>query len=40
MFQKFDVLSTPDLAAARIARLRESFNPLGVDAVLVPRAND
>lgn len=40
MFQKFDVLSTPDLAAARIARLRESFNSLGVDAVLVPRADE
>ncbi|TDH34237.1 aminopeptidase P family protein [Pseudohoeflea suaedae] len=40
MFQKFDVLSTPDLAAARIARLREQFDRLGVDAVVVPRADE
>ncbi|MAY62455.1 MAG: X-Pro aminopeptidase [Rhizobiales bacterium] len=40
MFQKFDVLSTPDLAAARINRLRGSFDTLGVDAVLVPRADE
>ena len=40
MFQKFDVLSTPDLAAERIARLREQFDRLGVDAVAVPRADE
>ena len=40
MFQKFDVLSTPDLAAGRIARLRDTFEALGVDAVAVPRADE
>jgi Xaa-Pro aminopeptidase len=40
MFQKFDVLSTPDLAAGRIALLRDAFETLGVDAVAVPRADE
>ena len=40
MFQKFDVLSTPDLAAKRVALLRNSFRLLGVDAVAVPRADE
>ncbi len=40
MFQNFEVLSSPGLAADRVARLRASFDALGVDAVAVPRSDD
>lgn len=40
MFQKFDVLSSPEKAAPRIAALRQTFESLGVDAVAVPRADE
>jgi len=40
MFQKFDVLSSPEKAAPRIAALRQTFEALGVDAVAVPRADE
>jgi Xaa-Pro aminopeptidase len=40
MFQKFDVLSSPDQAAARLARLRSNFEAWGVDAVAVPRSDE
>jgi len=40
MFQNFEVLSSPDQAAKRLARLRESFAAWGVDAVAVPRSDE
>jgi Xaa-Pro aminopeptidase len=40
MFQNFEVLSSPDQAADRVARLREGFADLGVDAVAVPRSDE
>lgn len=40
MFQNFEVLSSPDQAAGRVARLREGFADLGVDAVAVPRSDE
>ncbi|MDF1609549.1 aminopeptidase P family protein [Hoeflea sp. YIM 152468] len=40
MFQKFEVLSSPDQAADRIARLRAGFDAAGIDAVAVPRSDE
>jgi Xaa-Pro aminopeptidase len=40
MLQSFDVLSSPEQAAARIARLRTQFGDWGVDAVAVPRSDE
>lgn len=40
MFQNFEVLSSPDQAADRVARLREGFAGSGVDAVAVPRSDE
>jgi len=40
MFQNFEVLSSPDQAAGRVARLREGFSQSGVDAVAVPRSDE
>ncbi|MBC7282939.1 aminopeptidase P family protein [Hoeflea sp.] len=40
MFQNFEVLSSPDQAAGRLARLRETFAASGVDAVAVPRSDE
>jgi Xaa-Pro aminopeptidase len=40
MLQSFDVLSSPEQAAARIARLRTQFEHWGVDAVAVPRSDE
>lgn len=40
MFQKFEVLSSPDQAAGRVARLRAGFDTWGVDAVAVPRSDE
>ncbi|OCW58645.1 aminopeptidase P family protein [Hoeflea olei] len=40
MFQNFEVLSSPDQAAGRLARLRATFASLGVDAIAVPRSDE
>ncbi|PWV99218.1 Xaa-Pro aminopeptidase [Hoeflea marina] len=40
MFQQFEVLSSPALARDRLARLRQCFDGLGVDAVAVPRSDE
>ncbi|MCY0095990.1 aminopeptidase P family protein [Hoeflea ulvae] len=40
MFQNFEVLSSPDQAAGRLARLRARFDASGVDAVAVPRSDE
>jgi Xaa-Pro aminopeptidase len=40
MFQNFEVLSSPDQAAGRVARLREGFAASGVNAVAVPRSDE
>lgn len=40
MFQSFDVTATPQFGKARVEALRASFDADGVDAVLVPRADD
>jgi Xaa-Pro aminopeptidase len=40
MFQTFDVLTDPSHAAPRLARLREAMKAQGVDAFLVPRADE
>ena len=40
MFQNFEVLSSPDQAAARVTRLRDGFQAAGVDAVAVPRSDE
>ncbi|WP_099864646.1 aminopeptidase P family protein [Pararhizobium haloflavum] len=40
MFQSFAVLSSPETGKARVADLRATFDALGVDAVLVPRADE
>lgn len=40
MFQQFAVLSSPALARDRLARLRKSFDALGVDAIAVPRSDE
>jgi Xaa-Pro aminopeptidase len=40
MFQSFDVTSTPQFGRERVAGLRASFDALGIDAFLVPRADE
>jgi Xaa-Pro aminopeptidase len=40
MFQSFDVTSTPQFGRERVAGLRAAFGPLGIDAFLVPRADE
>jgi Xaa-Pro aminopeptidase len=40
MFQSFDVTSTPQFGRERVAGLRASFDTLGIDAFLVPRADE
>ena len=40
MFQDFSSSSDPALGAERVARLRARLKPLGIDAVLVPRADE
>ena len=40
MFQSFDVTSTPQFGYERVAGLRAAFVPLGIDAFLVPRADE
>ncbi|MFP5078196.1 aminopeptidase P family protein [Rhizobium sp. YIM 134829] len=40
MFQSFDVTSTPEFGPARVAALRAGFDSLGIDAFLVPRADE
>ena len=40
MFQSFDTTSTPVHGAARVASLRQTFADLGIDAFLVPRADE
>ena len=40
MFQNFEVLSSPDQAAGRVARLREGFAASAVNAVAVPRSDE
>jgi Xaa-Pro aminopeptidase len=40
MFQSFAVLSSPETGCERVALLRDTFDALGVDAVLVPRADE
>ncbi len=40
MFQTFDTKSAPQFGGARVAALRESFEALGIDAFLVPRADE
>jgi Xaa-Pro aminopeptidase len=40
MFQSFDVTATPQHGRARVEALRAGFDAAGVDAVLVPRADD
>lgn len=40
MFQSFDVTATPQFGKARIEALRAAFDGDGVDAVLIPRADD
>ncbi|MFZ8958280.1 MAG: aminopeptidase P family N-terminal domain-containing protein, partial [Paracoccaceae bacterium] len=38
-FQSFDTASRPDQGAPRVAALRDCFPKLGLDGVLVPRAD-
>ncbi|MBU2487445.1 MAG: aminopeptidase P family protein [Alphaproteobacteria bacterium] len=40
MFQNFEVLSSPDQAAGRIARLRKGFAASAVNAIAVPRSDE
>ncbi len=40
MFQSFEVTSTPQFGRDRVGRLRASFDGLGIDAFLVPRADE
>ena len=40
MFQSFDVTSTPQFGRARADALRTAFDGLGIDGVLVPRADE
>ena len=40
MFQNFEVLSSPDQAAGRVARLREGFAASAVNAIAVPRSDE
>ncbi|MEZ2131446.1 MULTISPECIES: aminopeptidase P family protein [unclassified Sinorhizobium] len=40
MFQSFEVTSTPQFGRDRVTALRASFSDLGIDAFLVPRADE
>lgn len=40
MFQKFITVSKPETAPARVAKLRNLFDQLDVDAILVPRSDE
>ena len=40
MFQSFEVTSTPQFGRERVAGLRAAFAELGIDAFLVPRADE
>ena len=40
MFQSFDVTSTPQYGRERVEALRAGFDALGIDAFLVPRADE
>jgi len=40
MFQSFEVTSTPQFGRDRVTALRASFDALGIDAFLVPRADE
>ncbi len=40
MFQSFNVTSTPQFGAARVAALRASLKEAGIDGFLVPRADE
>lgn len=40
MFQSFETTSSPQEGPARVAALRESFDALGIDGFLVPRADE
>ncbi|KQV82916.1 aminopeptidase P family protein [Rhizobium sp. Root1220] len=40
MFQSFEVTSSPQFGRDRATALRESFDALGIDAFLVPRADE
>ncbi|WP_337266969.1 aminopeptidase P family protein [Oryzifoliimicrobium ureilyticus] len=40
MFQSFEVTSTPQFGRERVDALRASFDELGIDAFLVPRADE
>ncbi|ANL47611.1 Xaa-Pro aminopeptidase protein [Rhizobium phaseoli] len=40
MFQSFDVTSTPHFGRDRVSALRATFDSLGIDAFLVPRADE
>jgi Xaa-Pro aminopeptidase len=40
MFQSFDVTSTPHFGRERVGKLRAAFGDLGIDAFLVPRADE
>ncbi|AIC28179.1 Xaa-Pro aminopeptidase protein [Rhizobium etli bv. mimosae str. IE4771] len=40
MFQSFDVTSTPHFGRERVSALRATFDSLGIDAFLVPRADE
>ncbi|WP_431319792.1 aminopeptidase P family protein [Rhizobium sp. YTU87027] len=40
MFQSFEVTSTPQFGRDRVSALRASFDALGIDAFLVPRADE
>jgi Xaa-Pro aminopeptidase len=40
MFQSFDVTSTPQYGRERTEALRATFDALGIDGFLVPRADE
>ncbi|WP_162652625.1 aminopeptidase P family protein [Lentilitoribacter sp. Alg239-R112] len=40
MFQKFVTVSKPETASARVVKLRNLFDELDVDAILVPRSDE
>src|SRR5436190_15032794 len=40
MFQTFEVTSTPQFGRERVEGLRAAFDALGIDAFLVPRADE
>ena len=40
MFQSFDVTSTPRFGRERVSALRAAFDALGIDGLLVPRADE